>query len=168
LHIPFKRPLAVGDEIDYIRAAFARPKFCFTASCVLRAQLEHRDQIQSARPRLWGKLPARIKRLGYRQWRATSNDSTECEQSYHMFYLILPSLDRRQGLIWHLSQREIFAVFHHLPLHLSPMGLRFGGRQGDYPVTEDLADRLLRFPFFTGMSSSEQSQVIKAVRGFRC
>jgi dTDP-4-amino-4,6-dideoxygalactose transaminase len=48
------------------------------------------------------------------------------------------------------------------------MGLRFGGRQGDCPVTEDLSDRLLRFPFFTGMSSSEQSQVIDAVRAFRC
>jgi dTDP-4-amino-4,6-dideoxygalactose transaminase len=47
------------------------------------------------------------------------------------------------------------------------MGLRFGGHQGDCPVTEDLADRLLRFPFFTGMSSSEQTQVIEAVHGFR-
>jgi dTDP-4-amino-4,6-dideoxygalactose transaminase len=48
------------------------------------------------------------------------------------------------------------------------MGLRFGGRQGNCPVAEDLSDRLLRFPFFTGMSSSEQSQVIDAVRAFRC
>ena len=62
----------------------------------------------------------------------------------------------------------ILAVFHYLPLHLSPMGLRFGGHQGDCPVTKDLADRLLRFPFFTGMSNSEQAQVIDAVRAFRC
>jgi dTDP-4-amino-4,6-dideoxygalactose transaminase len=47
------------------------------------------------------------------------------------------------------------------------MGARFGGHQGDFPVTEDLSDRLLRLPFFTGMSSSEQSQVIEAVRAFR-
>jgi len=58
--------------------------------------------------------------------------------------------------------------FHYLPLHLSPMGLLFGGREGNCPVTEDLADRLLRVPFFTGMSCSEQSEVIEAVRGFRC
>jgi dTDP-4-amino-4,6-dideoxygalactose transaminase len=51
---------------------------------------------------------------------------------------------------------------------LSPMGLSFGGRRGDCPLTEDLAGRLLRLPFFTGMSSSEQSQVIDAVRGFHC
>jgi dTDP-4-amino-4,6-dideoxygalactose transaminase len=48
------------------------------------------------------------------------------------------------------------------------MGLRFGGRQDACPVTEDLSDRLLRFPFFTGMSAAEQSQVIDAVRAFRC
>jgi dTDP-4-amino-4,6-dideoxygalactose transaminase len=43
-----------------------------------------------------------------------------------------------------------------------------GGREGVCPVTEDLSDRLLRFPFFTGMSGSEQNQVIDAVRAFRC
>ena len=85
-----------------------------------------------------------------------------------MFYVMMPSLASRQALISHLAGLGILAVFHYLPLHLSPMGLRFGGRQGDCPVTEDLSDRLLRFPFFTGMSSSEQSQVIDAVRAFRC
>jgi dTDP-4-amino-4,6-dideoxygalactose transaminase len=92
----------------------------------------------------------------------------ECEQSYHMFYLILPSLDSRQALISHLSQREIFAVFHYLPLHLSPMGRTFGGREGDCAVTERVAERLLRLPFYTGMTDTEQTQVIDAVRAFRC
>ena len=85
-----------------------------------------------------------------------------------MFYVIMPSFESRQALISHLADLGILAVFHYLPLHLSPMGLRFGGHQGDCPVTEDLADRLLRFPFFTGMSSSEQARVIDAVRAFRC
>jgi dTDP-4-amino-4,6-dideoxygalactose transaminase len=85
-----------------------------------------------------------------------------------MFHVIMPSFESRQALISHLAGFGILAVFHYLPLHLSPMGLRFGGRQGHCPVTENLADRLLRLPFFTGMSSSEQSQVIDAVRGFQC
>jgi dTDP-4-amino-4,6-dideoxygalactose transaminase len=85
-----------------------------------------------------------------------------------MFYMIMPFFKTRETLISHLAGLGILAVFHYLPLHLSPMGLRFGGRQGDCPVTEDLSDRLLRFPFFTGMSTSEQSQVIDAVRAFRC
>jgi dTDP-4-amino-4,6-dideoxygalactose transaminase len=85
-----------------------------------------------------------------------------------MFYVIMPSAESRQALISHLAGFGILAVFHYLPLHLSPMGLRFGGCQGDCPVTEDLADRLLRLPFFTGITNSEQSQVIDAVRAFHC
>jgi dTDP-4-amino-4,6-dideoxygalactose transaminase len=134
----------------------------------LRAQLEHREQIQSARQRLWENYMRELS-----GW-ATDNDvrlptiPPECEQSYHMFYLILPSLDSRQALISHLSQREIFAVFHYLPLHLSPMGRTFGGREGDCPVTEKISEHLLRLPFYTGMTTTEQAQVIEAVSAFRC
>jgi len=134
----------------------------------LCAQLEHRDQIQSMRRKIWETYA-----LELASWAKTNGVRLpiippECEQSYHMFYVIMPSLESRQALISHLAGLGILAVFHYLPLHLSPMGLRFGGHQGDCPVTEDLADRLLRFPFFTGMSSSEQAQVIDAVCAFRC
>ena len=134
----------------------------------LRAQLEHRDQIQSMRRQIWENYARELA-----SWAETNGAllpiiPPECEQSYHMFYLIMISFESRQALISHLAGLGILAVFHYLPLHLSPMGLRFGGRQGDCPVTEDLADRLLRLPFFTGMSASEQAQVIDAVRAFRC
>ena len=134
----------------------------------LRAQLEHRDQIQSMRREVWENYARELA-----SWTETNGARLpivppECEQSCHMFYVIMPSSESRQALILHLARLGILAVFHYLPLHLSPMGLRFGGRPGDCPVTEDLADRLLRFPFFTGMSSSEQAQVIDAVRIFRC
>jgi dTDP-4-amino-4,6-dideoxygalactose transaminase len=133
----------------------------------LRAQLEGRDHIQSMRRKIWETYAAELA-----AWAKTNGVRLpivppECEQSYHMFYAIMPSLESRQALISHLAGLGILAVFHYLPLHLSPMGLRFGGGQGNCPVTEDLADRLIRFPFFTGMSSSEQTQVIEAVHGFR-
>ena len=134
----------------------------------LRAQLEHRDQIQSMRREVWENYARELA-----SWADTNGARLpivppECEQSYHMFYLIMPSSKSRQALISHLAGVGILAVFHYLPLHLSPMGLRFDGGEGDCPVTEDLADRLLRFPFFTGLSCSEQAQVIDAVRAFRC
>jgi dTDP-4-amino-4,6-dideoxygalactose transaminase len=134
----------------------------------LRAQLEHRDQIQSMRRQVWENYARELA-----SWAETNGARlpivpSECEQSYHMFYLIMPSFERRQALISHLAGLGMLAVFHYLPLHLSPMGLRFGGGKGDCPVTEDLAARLLRLPFFTGMSMSEQAQVIDAVRAFRC
>jgi len=134
----------------------------------LRAQLEHRDQIQDSRRRIWENYTRELATWAERNRVGLPVVPPDCEQSYHMFHVIMPSLASRQALISHLASCGILAVFHYLPLHLSPMGLRFGGRQGDCPVTEDLSDRLLRFPFFTGMSSSEQSQVIDAVRAFRC
>ena len=134
----------------------------------LRAQLEHRDEIQSRRRQIWEAYSRELASWAEANGIRLPIVPSECEQTYHMFYVIMPTFDTRQALISHLASCGILAVFHYLPLHLSPMGLRFGGRQGDCPVTEDLSDRLLRFPFFTGMSSSEQSQVIDAVRAFRC
>src|SRR4029077_9923062 len=134
----------------------------------LRAQLEHRDQIQSMRRKIWETYALELASWAEANGIRLPIIPQECEQSYHMFYVIMPSFESRQALISHLAGLGILAVFHYLPLHLSPMRLGFGGLHCDSPVTEDLADRLLRFPFFTGMSSSEQAQVIDAVRGFHC
>jgi dTDP-4-amino-4,6-dideoxygalactose transaminase len=133
----------------------------------LRAQLEHRDQIQSMRRQIWETYACELASWAKTNGVRLATVPAECEQSYHMFCAIMPSFESRQALISYLAGLGILAVFHYLPLHLSPMGLRFGGRQGDCPVTEDLTDRLIRFPFFTGMSSSEQTRVIEAVHGFR-
>ena len=89
-----------------------------------------------------------------------------CEQPYHMFYVLLPSLEYRTALIEHLRARSILAVFHYLPLHLSPMGERHGGRRGTCPVTEDVADRLLRLPFYVGLGPNEQDEVIDSILEF--
>jgi len=134
----------------------------------LRAQLEHRDQIQARRREIWEAYSRELAPWAEANGVRLAIVPPQCEQSYHMFYVIMPSLKSREALISHLAGFGILAVFHYLPLHLSPMGVRFGGRQGDYPVTENLSDRLLRLPFFTGMSSWDQSQVIDAVRSFRC
>jgi dTDP-4-amino-4,6-dideoxygalactose transaminase len=83
-----------------------------------------------------------------------------------MFYLLLPSLDYRTALIDHLRKLGILAVFHYLPLHLSPMGKRHGGTPGQCPVTEDVADRLLRLPFYIGLTPTEQDEVIASILEF--
>ena len=67
-------------------------------------------------------------------------------------------------LIVHLKSHGIQSVFHYVPLHLSDMGQRLGGRAGDCPVTEDISDRLLRLPFFNPMTEAEQARVVAAVR----
>jgi dTDP-4-amino-4,6-dideoxygalactose transaminase len=83
-----------------------------------------------------------------------------------MFYLIMPSLESRQALIEKLKENGILSVFHYLPLHLSAMGVRAGGRQGQCPVTERVSDGLLRLPFYNDLSLSEQAEVVEVVRQF--
>jgi dTDP-4-amino-4,6-dideoxygalactose transaminase len=66
-----------------------------------------------------------------------------------------------------LKKKGILAVFHYSPLNLTPMGVAAGGKAGDCPVAEDVADRLLRLPFFNDFTESDQKTVIEAIRSFR-
>lgn len=91
----------------------------------------------------------------------------ECESSHHLFYLLLPTPNSRSALIRHLEERGIVAVFHYEPLHTTAMGQKYGGASGQHPVTESISRRLVRLPFFTDMSESDQNRVIEAVDLFR-
>lgn len=84
----------------------------------------------------------------------------------HMFYLLLEDESVRNGLLEHLKERGIMAVFHYIPLHSSPMGLSMGYKAGMLPVTESASARILRLPLFYDLTFAEQDRVIGAVRGF--
>lgn len=132
----------------------------------LYAQLEAREQIQAKRRRLWEFYYEHL-----RLWAEENNVRlpiipASCEQSYHMFYLLMPSLRERNALIEHLKTRGILSVFHYLPLHLSEMGRQFGGRPGHCPVTEDVSDRLLRLPFYNDLTECDQALVVAAIKEF--
>lgn len=133
----------------------------------LYAQLEQRQRIQARRKQIWMRYAEGLAEWASDQGVRLPFVPVYCEQAYHMFYLILPSLDDRQALIARLGERGILAVFHYLPLHVSEMGRKFGGRPGLCPVTEHVSDRLLRLPFYNDLSEAEQDEVIEVVRGFR-
>lgn len=132
----------------------------------LWAQFEAKDDIQARRERLWTRYHAELANWASVHEVRQPVVPSGCEQAFHMYYLLLPSLAARTALIAHLKAHGILAVFHYLPLHLSDMGIRFGGRPGDCPVTEDLSDRLLRLPFFNSMTEDEQTRVIEALHSF--
>ena len=134
----------------------------------LYAQLEARDHIQGRRKRIWHTYYERLHGWADTHGVRLPIVPAHCEQPYHMFYLLMPSLEQRQRLIDHLKERGILSVFHYLPLHLSDMGRKFGGQPGDCPVTEDISDRLLRLPFYNDLTEAEQTQVIDAIIGFAC
>ena len=134
----------------------------------LYAQLEARDCIQSKRQRIWEYYDEHL-----REWAADFNVQLptvppDCEQTFHMYYLVLPTPEKRHQLLTHLNDGDINSVFHYQPLHLSRMGREFGGEQGQCPVSEDVSERLLRLPFYTGLSEADQCRIVSVLKGFAC
>ncbi|MDQ2655311.1 MAG: dTDP-4-amino-4,6-dideoxygalactose transaminase, partial [Chloroflexota bacterium] len=135
-------------------------------AAVLLSQLESRDCIQTARREIFTCYADALA-----EWASTNGVGlphvpAQCDQAYHMFYLMLPSLAVRQRLITHLRERGVLAVFHYVPLHLSEMGISLGGAPGDCPVTEEKSDRLLRLPFFNDLSSEDLAYVVESILAF--
>lgn len=133
----------------------------------LYAQLEARESIQVRRQRIWEYYDEHLCDWAKRFGAQLPSVPSDCEQPFHMYYLLLPSLEDRQELIKHLSARDITGVFHYLPLHLSSMGQQFGGKEGDCPITENVSDRLLRLPFYNDLTEADQSRVVTAIKEFR-
>jgi dTDP-4-amino-4,6-dideoxygalactose transaminase len=132
----------------------------------LYAQLEARESIQASRKRIWEYYQGELGAWAEDRRVQLPAVPSHCEQAYHMFYLVPSSLAERQSLIAHLSALEINSVFHYLPLHLSSMGRRFGGKEGDCPVTEEVSDRLLRLPFYNEITEVDQARVVAAIKDF--
>jgi dTDP-4-amino-4,6-dideoxygalactose transaminase len=132
----------------------------------LYAQLEARAEIQRQRRRVWD-----FYRDALADW-AIERDvrlpivPPHCEQPYHMFYLLLPSLQQREALTAHLKSAHITSIFHYVPLHSSAMGQRFGAAPSDCLVTTDVSDRLLRLPFYNAMTEEQQTYVVEMIRAF--
>ena len=135
-------------------------------SAFLYGQLEAREAIQSKRRRLWSLYHEQLDSWAEANSVQLPTVPAQCEQPYHIFYLLLPSLADRQGLIAHLKEKGILSVFHYLPLHLSAMGTKFSGKPGDCPVTEDVSERLLRLPLYASLTEDELCEVIDTIREF--
>lgn len=132
----------------------------------LYAQLEAHEDTQARRQRIWQHYQDHLPAWAAQHGVLLPYVPPHTEQSYHMYYLLMPSLEARTALIDHLKERSILSVFHYLPLHLSDMGRQFGGNDGDCPVTEDISDRLLRLPFYNQMTREEQDYVLAALFAF--
>ena len=133
----------------------------------LYGQLEGREQIQSQRQQIWNYYNKHLEAWATEQGVRLPIVPEHCEQTYHMFYLLMPSPEHRQALINHLKEHNIVSTFHYLPLHLSQMGRKFGGQEGDCPVTEDVSDRLIRLPLYKDLTQAEQERVISAIKTFQ-
>jgi dTDP-4-amino-4,6-dideoxygalactose transaminase len=135
-------------------------------AAILFAQLEVRNAIQEARRKCW-----LFYKQGLSDWAQNYGVQLPvvpdyCDQTYHIFYLVMPDFGSRSALIQHLKANEILSLFHYTPVHLSDMGRCFGGYEGQCPVTEWVSERLLRLPLYSGLTESDQMRILEAIYRF--
>lgn len=137
-------------------------------AAVLLAQLEAREEIQRKRRVIWERYAAELADWAKARGVLLPTVPADREQTFHMFYLLMPDLLQRMKFIEHLGMNGVKAVFHYVPLHLSPMGRKYGGTSGMCPVTEQMSDRLVRLPMYADLTPEEQGRVIAEVKAAPC
>jgi dTDP-4-amino-4,6-dideoxygalactose transaminase len=129
----------------------------------LLAQLEHAREITEMRAKVWRAYHALLEPLERAGRLQRPADVFAKGGNAHLYGILLPSLERRTRVIDVLRTRGIYAAFHYVPLHSSPAGQRYGRTAGELPVTEDVADRLLRLPLWPDMTAEQIAQVVDGV-----
>lgn len=132
----------------------------------LYAQLERAQEILDDRMRIWNTYYGELKELEEKGYIQLPVVPAECKHNAHMFYIKTRNLDERTRLIDYLRSKQIFAVFHYVPLHSSPAGRKYGRLNGEDIYTTNESNRLLRLPLYYGMAVSDVEFVIDTIRKF--
>jgi len=128
-------------------------------AAILLAQLEKRDQIQAKRQHVHESYLAALTHtaeLGV----TLPSVPDGCDAAYHLFHVLMPDKQSRDGVMAQMRQEDINPTFHYVPLHSSTGGRRFAARETDCPVTTDVSDRLMRLPFFNGLTDAQIERVV--------
>jgi len=126
----------------------------------LWAQLEEEEYITSRRLALWNNYHENFKNLENIGVLKRPIIPDDCLHNGHMYYLVLPSLHKRDKLIQKMNKYSIGCVFHYVPLHSSPAGRLYGRVYGKLNTTEEMSDRLVRIPFWIDLSESAKKDIV--------
>ncbi len=132
----------------------------------LYAQMEHAEEITARRLQIWGEYHTRLAELEQHNKLRRPVIPDNVRHNAHMYYVLLPDLARRTGLLEFLKGAGIGAVFHYIPLHSSPAGKKFGRPDGSLSITDDFSDRLLRLPLWIGLKESDLDFICERVSAF--
>uniref|UniRef100_UPI003FEF2526 dTDP-4-amino-4,6-dideoxygalactose transaminase n=1 Tax=Roseburia sp. TaxID=2049040 RepID=UPI003FEF2526 len=132
----------------------------------LWAQLEKSNVIFEDRMKTWNTYYAAFKELAEQEKIELPFVPGECEHNAHMFYLKTKDLEERTQFITYLKERGIIAVFHYIPLHTAPAGVKYGQFHGEDKYTTKESERLVRLPLYYDMTEEERDKVIEAVIDF--
>lgn len=132
----------------------------------LWAQLELADKINSDRMNSWKMYEQQLRPLQESGRIELPYIPKECEHNAHMFYLKTRDLEERTALIGHLKEDGISAVFHYIPLHTAPAGLKFGRFAGEDVYTTKESERLVRLPMYYGLDKEDLLKVTDSIYRF--
>lgn len=132
----------------------------------LYAQLEMADQINENRLDSWNRYNQAFQSLKQAGKAELPTIPEGCVHNAHMYYLKCKNLQERTALISYLKEQGILAVFHYVPLHSAPAGLKFGRFQGEDRYTTLESERLVRLPMYYGLTREDQDKVIREVKAF--
>jgi dTDP-4-amino-4,6-dideoxygalactose transaminase len=125
----------------------------------LWAQLEEAERITRERIAIWQRYHAMLEPLEQSGLLRRPIIPADCQHNGHIYYVLLPPGTDRQAVLRELKSHQINSVFHYVPLHSSPAGLRFGRAHGDLSLTNSLSERLIRLPMWLGLSEGQQQRV---------
>lgn len=129
----------------------------------LYAQMEAAERITEMRLDIWKQYHEAFVSLEYEGILRRPLIPGACLHNAHMYYILMESLEKRSSLIEALKYNGVSAVFHYVPLHNAPAGLKYGRVSGKMTYTEDLADRLLRLPLWIGLTTEQQENIVSIV-----
>ena len=129
----------------------------------LWAQLEEADRITQDRMASWNRYHELLEPLESQGILRRPIVPEDCQHNAHMYYVLLaPEIDR-QAVLAELKQNEISSVFHYVPLHSSPGGLRYGKICGELAMTDTLSERLIRLPLWVGLKEAQLGKVVEVL-----
>ena len=132
----------------------------------LYAQLEMADAINEERLNLWNQYWRELEPLAEAGRIELPFIPDYCVQNGHMFYIKSADLEERAALIDFLKENDILAVFHYIPLHSAPAGLKYGRFHGEDRYTTRESERLLRLPMYYGLKEDQVSFIAGKVKEF--
>ncbi|MFC1796330.1 dTDP-4-amino-4,6-dideoxygalactose transaminase [Pseudomonadota bacterium] len=122
----------------------------------LWAQMEVAEDITRRRMELWDAYDHELQPLEQQGLLRRPVIPEHCQHNAHMYYILLPTVEKRTDLIKHLKSKGIHAVFHYVPLHDSVMGLKHGRASGILKQTSELSGRLVRLPLWLGLDAHQE------------
>jgi dTDP-4-amino-4,6-dideoxygalactose transaminase len=129
------------------------------SAAYLWGNLEKTDEINQNRLDSWKIYYDGLKELEKKGFIELPIIPKNCVQNAHMFYIKVKNLDERTELIEYLKQNDIWAVFHYVPLHSSPAGLKFGRFDGYDNFTTKDSERLIRLPMYYGLNIEDINKI---------